>query len=61
MWNLSDDGFLTLQAAIPADQLIPGLCRHQNIVQLIYEMLFQRLRLVIYNTGRKGETIRKTH
>lgn len=26
--NLSDDGFLTLQTAIPADQLIPGLCRH---------------------------------
>lgn len=37
---LPDNGLLPFKTAIPADKLGPCLCGHQDIVQLIYEVVF---------------------
>lgn len=38
--HLPDNGSLTIQAAVPADQFVPRLSWHKDIVQLIYQVLF---------------------
>lgn len=38
--HLPDNGSLTIQAAVPADQFIPRLSWHKDIVQLVYKVLF---------------------
>lgn len=44
---LPHDGSLTVKAAVPTDKLGPCVGRYQNIVQLIYKVLFQGLSLLI--------------
>lgn len=38
--HLPDNGPLTIQAAVPADQFVPRLRWHKDIVQLVYQVLF---------------------
>lgn len=38
--HLPDNGSLTIQAAVPADQFVPRLSWHKDIVQLVYQVLF---------------------
>ena len=49
---LPDDGSLALEAAVPADKLVPRLSGHEDIVQLVYKVLFQGLSLLVF----KGKT-----
>lgn len=53
-WHyLPDDGSLVIEAAVPADKLIPRLSGYKDIVELIYKMLFQGLSLLVFNGGKK--------
>lgn len=50
---LPDNGFLALEAAIPADQFIPRLSGYKDIVQLIYKVLFKCLSLLVCKKTNK--------
>lgn len=54
---LSDNGFLGLKAAVPADKLIPCLSWYKDIIQFIYKVVFQGLSLLVY---REKTTIIKS-
>lgn len=51
--HLPDNGSLAIQAAVPADEFIPRLSRHKDIVQLVNEVLFQGLSVLIFTGGEK--------
>lgn len=50
---LSDNGSLTVETAIPADELSPCLSGNKDIVQLIYKVLFEGLSLLVFKGGKK--------
>lgn len=52
-YYLPDNGSLTIKAAIPADKLVPCLSRYEDIVQLIYKVLFEGLSLLVLMLGEK--------
>lgn len=44
---LPDNGPLAFQTTIPSNKLVPCVCGHEDIVQLIYKVFFQDLGFLV--------------